>query len=1530
MPTRLSVRAALLVLVGLLPWLAAQEPAPPSVVTSLKGHTEPVYAIAFTPDGKQVVTGSFDKTLKTWDAATGKEIKTFGGPQGHQGLVLCLALNSDGSLLASGGTDNTARVWDYPTSNALRQFAGSDSFTTVAVTADGTRTAGGGKDGVIRLWNTADGKDLFKFEGHVGPVTGLGFSPNGQVLVSAGSDRTVRLWNPADGKAVAILGAHTRPVTGLLVSPAGNAIVSSSEDGTVKFWTLPAVPSRPLAAAHPDSVTALTLSGDQNTIATACADKQVRLWSFANGQLARALLGPKAAVKAVAYAPNNAFVVGGTADNMLFIWNAADGKVLAETLAHSEGVNAVAVGPNANQMLSGGGDGLLEVWALPAVPTRVLTHPEAVNALAVSADGKRLVSASADKGVQAWNVSAPQQPERKYAGLPAAADAVAISGDGKWLAAGAADNRIYFWNAADGTPAGILGAQSKPFTSLAFNTNGQQIVSASTDGTAKVWQLPLIPPKPFAHPDVVTSAVVSADGTTVVTGCADMQVRLWNLANGQPKAIAASGPVLAVARSGTGAQVAAACADKTVTVWTAADGKEVKKFTLPAVANALAFTPDDKIVAAALADNSIHLLDVPAGKDVKTISGHTGPVTAVLVTPAGLLVSGSADKSVQVWDQSGTSRLKMNHGGPVTALALSKDGTRLLSGGSDKVVKVWNVADGKAGESVTTPAEVKGLAWHPDGLRFAVAGADTQVRVHGVDGSLYEFFTHDGPTTAVAYVGDGKKLISTSADKSARLWTPALIWQFYTGGRTPVHQAILSPNGDRILFSDGKSVQVANVSDAKLIKVLTAGAAVVGISVSGDGAKIAAIGSDKTVKIWPMPADAKAEVKPLSFVLPGVPSAVAFSPNGLRVAVALPVGNVGQVRVLDAITGKEVQTFADHVGAIRGLVYFADNRTLASAGADKTIRLFDVSVQASWEAHPGGVTSVAYHNNGTQALTGGADKAVTLWDLTTGKSVRSFGPLADPVTAVVFSRDSTLAGATGGKVARVWNVADGKEMLSLTHSADVLSLSFSQDKTKLVTGCADNLARLWDLATGQELQFFTHAGPVAGVVFHTNNTNLVTGGGDKTVAVQTVGITRLVVVGSPVRALTMTPNGSHVVTGSDDKAVKLWNAGNGALERTIAGAEAPVRAVAVSKNNVLLAAGGADGLRLYQLADGKPLAKTPTPGPVQALSFSPNNLSVAAACADKTVQVFGTVFNPGQPPPPEFGRAGQSFTMSGPVADIVFGPDNATLYAAGADKAVLIFRVASEIPVKNFGHPAYVDAVAFNKEGTLLATGAHDGKVRIFDLAKGAVLKETAAHMAGMPPMPAPVYCIAWSPDGKNVVSGSNDHSARMWDATTGALVREFKGYKEKEFDKGHRDGIFCVAFSPDGTTLATGSSDRTIRLWNVADGTVLKELSNPNLKPGFGQTVVSHPGWVYGVRFTPDGKFLVSAGGAPRNHGYLAVWNVADGTLVAGEDLPLGTFFGLALSPDGKIAAVGTSNRAGAAGQETNTSYLLKVPGMK
>jgi WD40 repeat protein len=321
---------------------------------------------------------------------------------------------------------------------------------------------------------------------------------------------------------------------------------------------------------------------------------------------------------------------------------------------------------------------------------------------------------------------------------------------------------------------------------------------------------------------------------------------------------------------------------------------------------------------------------------------------------------------------------------------------------------------------------------------------------------------------------------------------------------------------------------------------------------------------------------------------------------------------------------------------------------------------------------------------------------------------------------------------------------------------------------------------------------------------------------------------------------------------------------------------------------------------------------------VYAVAMSPDGKYVATGSFDNTVKLWEAT------PAREIKTFGGKEGHQKMVLSVAFNDDGTLIASGGADNFLKVWdaKLAASKPVRSFSHPGHVDAVAFQPGGKLLVSGCHDGKVRVFDLVKGALVKEISAHTAAKANM---IYTVAFSPDGKHLVTGSYDHSLKLWDIASGKLVREFKAFTANDFEKGHREGVFCATFSPDGKILASGSGglERVIKFWNVADGSLLRDLINPQMPA---TPPVSHPGWVYGLRFTADGKHLMSVGDAPLNKGFLAVWNTTDGKMLFGDTLPLGNFFGLAISPGDQHLAVGAGSR-GRPNPTLNNGYLLKMP---
>lgn len=1021
---------------------------------------------------------------------------------------------------------------------------------------------------------------------------------------------------------------------------------------------------------------------------------------------------------------------------------------------------------------------------------------------------------------------------------------------------------------------------------VAYSPNGKQIITGSFDKSVRVWdsttgKLIKTLSGPAGHQNLVLTVAMSPDGRFIASGGSDNSLRLWDVPGGPPQRVLPLGsPGNNIALSPDGNRIAGACADGTVKVINNADGKTLlvlKGGGSPILE--VAFSPNNQHILALGADRVLRSWNASNGQPLAAIGVSPTPATAFAVASNGSTIyTAGQDGTVKTWQLPPATRVLGGHGDVVLTLLPGADGGQLYTAGMDRTVRTLNPSNGqvtRSFESLASP--VTALAREGD---LVAAGTQEQRLAFWNGGNnkpLWQIAAHGGPISGVAIPSDKKRVVSAGLDGFIKVWR--------LGGDAAKPLPAIEDLQSEAQNALNKQVALDNTGAIRLF------------------------------------ATPEQKDKPLTTFILGYPvRGHALSHDRQRLALL----TADSVRLLDTTSGQELGAMpvTKDITQVR---FAPESYTILTISTAKSVARLEPELERTWLAHPGGVLGSVVI--GDELLTIGADRTLKGWDLTTGRLMRQLGPLPDPLYTLKLSPDNAWLAAGCGRRVLVWELANSREVLRLDTPSEVAALTFGSDRNLLVTAGSDQVVRWWDLATRRELQSVAQAGSIKALSYHAPTSSVLLAGVDKNVTVLTPPLQRTMQVAKgPVQTIALTPDGGRLLTWNEEKGITLWNPATGQADRSFEPLPGPVAALAVARNGVLVAAVAEKAIHVFTLADGKQVGVIPVTAAIKRLTFSPNNQVLAACCGDQTVQTWNVAWNPGQPAPAEFGQPAQRLVHESQVSGVVFAPDNTTLHTVALDGNLRTWRPAADNPTRTLGHPNLVDAVAVHPDGSQLATGAHDGIIRLFDVAKGQQIRDIKAHVT---PAAAPIYSLAWSPDGKQLLSSSLDRSLKLWDVATGNLVREFKGFKEKEAEKGHRDGVFCVAFSPDGKLIASGSSDRTIKLWNVADATVVRELSNPKLKPegpaSAANQATAHPGWVYSLRFTPDGKQLVSVGAAPRYHGYLAVWNVADGKLLSGEQLPIGPIHGVAIAPDGKSLVVGCGLRGRQTGE--GDAYILRLP---
>jgi WD40 repeat protein len=278
-----------------------------------------IYEIAYSPNGKYIVSVGQDKNVKVWDMAGMKEAATL---KGHFNSVMDVAFSPDGRLIATAGHDQKVILWDLVELKEIEVLrAHCNSVRTVAFSPDGEYLASAGYDEVIRIWDTASLKQKAVLHGHSEGVLSIAFSPDGKFLASASHDETVRIWDIVKLREAAILKGLSGSIMTVAFSPDGKLIAGAGKDNNVTIWRMDGFWKMAILQGHKDSVRSLAFSPDGKFIASASFDEVVRIWDAVTFREVKTLRGHSSGVLGVAFSPDGKFLASASNDETIRIWD---------------------------------------------------------------------------------------------------------------------------------------------------------------------------------------------------------------------------------------------------------------------------------------------------------------------------------------------------------------------------------------------------------------------------------------------------------------------------------------------------------------------------------------------------------------------------------------------------------------------------------------------------------------------------------------------------------------------------------------------------------------------------------------------------------------------------------------------------------------------------------------------------------------------------------------------------------------------------------------------------------------------------------------------------------------------------------------------------------------------------------------------------------------------------------------------------------------------------------------------------------
>ncbi|KAG0367008.1 hypothetical protein BGX24_003444, partial [Mortierella sp. AD032] len=1022
-------------------------------LVSFRAHDDFISDLAFSPDGLKIATASMEE-IGLWSAASGS---CTWSKKGRRGGVSSIAFSPDGKLLVSGGPDKTIRLWDVTT--------GANGFQIASASSDKT----------VRVWSVRARTCEHIFTGHSDRVTSIAYSPKEQQLVSCSVDSTIRTWNSRSGGKGPIFRGHTDQVVSIAYSPDGTQFITCGRDQTLRRWDCrtatkgavifgrtntsssgmyphstvkrceddrdkPFQPilQHPLALTYRSSPlksrgTVFAISTDGLLTATLCANLvEVQLWHKDTNRPnpSHALIGHLRRISCIVFSPDNQHIASGSIDGSIRIWDTRLGTLVCILMGNKSKVTSLAFSPAGQQIATGSEDGTVRLWdeLRPATPTEETLEE-------VASTGRCLATFEDKNNIQLVT-------------------SVAISPSGQWVASGGEGGAVRVWYAdSHDKPSVNLEGHRDPVNSIAFSPDSKHIASASDDGTVRIWDIDNRKEvRTLLHGEAVKCLVYMFSGKQLASGGGN-NCKIWDVNTGELESnLHHDRAIVTIASFFDGVTLRVGTKDYKAYDWRSATaGRDT---TLVSTA---AFSGDSRLVASSLGGNAVHLWNTESGERRAVLSGHSSSIECLSFSPVrNLIATASSDGTVGIWDaETGEFLGRLTgHSAIVTGVRFSPKGDQIATVSMDQSLRLWNLSESepggrlrieaqgfaKVGEHVAPPQAEEGTFGqvvqqgnnpHPGepgnslqaveqgtGVQAAEQGNGVQAAEQGDALHVNEqgdalHVNEQGFETQMGHQNSTMEVDEEPSEKEGAPLDASNLESCYHDTSGLVHAPVYSP--------DGKQVSVISTQHGVLRFNTQTGATL------------------------PPLIDHKDK---------GMVTCIAYSPRGGRMATS----SEGMVaRVWDPVTGRILFKLNGHTGSVTNIAFSPFSHQVATSSTDNTVRLWDITANAlevtghSLPGHQGSVLCVAYSPDGLFLASGSADLTIRLWDPFNEELLATVGDFAVGVKTIQWkvAQGGRLLLVTGCKetLPQVWelvkDIKNNKHELRRYWGADVDALAVS-------------------------------------------------------------------------------------------------------------------------------------------------------------------------------------------------------------------------------------------------------------------------------------------------------------------------------------------------------------------------------------------------------------------------------------------------------------------------------------------------------